>query len=106
MIAQLRQLAIGLVACSTRDTTINQKRFLEGWQKFRALDLEGKDEITPAVMAGMLLFDHQNLASLVTPEEHIRLAEIAGAALERYQQRIKPNNPVGSALAGVLAEYQ
>ena len=104
MSQKLRRLAAKLRECPARNTTISKKLVFETWKSFREIDLEHGDEVTPSVIAGLILLDWEQLYPLLSDAERAQLETLAKTALERYQQFTNPTNPVGQALAGILKD--
>ena len=99
---KFRRLAERLKACPSLDTRISKSALLETWKCFQRLDPEQGDEVTPAIMAGILLFDEEQFSPLLTADELTQLAAIASRALDRYQLKTNPPNQPGKALAASL----
>ena len=104
MSQKLQHLAARLRACPARNTTISKKLIFDSWKSFREIDLENGDEVTPSVIAGLILFDWEKLHPLLSDLDLDQLEIIAKTALERYQQLANPPNPAGQALAGILKD--
>lgn len=93
-----------LHACPSRQGTISDKLLFETWNGFKQLDPEHGDEITPAILAGLVLFDAEPFAELLNEAEHTQLAVLGRKALDRYLQLTHPPNPLGKSMAASLKE--
>jgi len=102
--AKLRGLSQRLQACPTLDICINPKLLAETWSAMRRLDPEHGDEVTPALLAALILFDDESFGSLLNDTELTQLAALARTALDRYQLKINPPNQPGKLLAASLKE--
>jgi hypothetical protein len=80
----LLTLVDALKECPTQDNRFSQEKLIESWTCFRQVALKPGDEITPAVMAGLVLYDEQRFASLLNEAERAQLAAVSKAALERF----------------------
>lgn len=99
----LRLFAI-LHACPTRQGQISEKMLFETWNGFKQIDPEHGDEITPAVIAGLILFDEEPFAELLDEAERTQLAGLGRKALDRYLELTHPPNQPGKLLAASLKE--
>ena len=77
---------------------------LETWKSFGATDLERGDQITPAVVVGLILYDQETFGCLLDETERAQLVALGKVALERYQQKTNPPNKLGKTLAASLKE--
>jgi len=102
--ALLLPLVAKLKACPTQDDRITKKRFLESWNSFKTIAPEQGDEITPAVVVGVILYDDEVFACLLNEAEHAQLIALSRIAAERYLQRTNPPNKLGNVIAASLKE--
>jgi hypothetical protein len=93
-----------LKACPAYDTNISEKALLETWTCFRQMDLEHGDDLTPAIMAALILHDNEVFAELLNEEQFSLLLALAKTAFERYQQITNPPNKLGKLLVGIIKE--
>ena len=100
----LLPLVAALKACPAQDSRFSQKKLIESWGCFKQAAPEQGDEITPAVMAGLILFDEKQFAPLLNEAERAQLAALGKAALERYQDKIHPPNRLGKTIAAAVKE--
>lgn len=100
----LLPLVAKLKACSSCDSTFSEKMLTETWACFRQLSPEHGDQITPAVMAGLILYDEEQFAQLLNEAERSQMIALARVALERYQQKTNPPNKLGKSIAASLKE--
>ena len=100
----LLPLVAELKACSSCDDSLSPKMLFETWSSFRQLAPEQGDEITPAMMAGLILYDENQFARLLNEAERAQLAALGKVALERYQQKTNPPNQLGKTIAASLKE--
>ena len=100
----LLPLVAQLKACLSLDNSFSQKTLIETWNCFKQLSPEQGDEITPALMAGLVLYDEQQFARLLNEAERSQLAALGKVALERYQQKTNPPNQLGKTIAASLKE--
>jgi hypothetical protein len=100
----LTELVAQLHACPTRDQRITEARFRETWNRLRTVSPEHGEPITTALMVGVLLFDPQMFAPLLTTAQHTQLQTLGQAALGRYLQLTQPPNPLGKTIAAALLE--
>ena len=101
---KFRELVRRLKLSPSRDTSISKQSFLETWKSFQSTDPEHGDEVTPAIIVAVILFDPETFESLLTETERTQLTAIAGRALERYQLKTNPPNQPGKRLFAVLKE--
>ena len=102
--ANLLRLFAILLACPTREERISDKLLFETWNGFKQIDPEHGDEITPALITGLILFDEESFAALLNEAEHAQLAGLGRKAMQRHQQLTHPPNPLGNVLAASLKE--
>ena len=100
----LLPLVAALKECPAQDNRFSRKKLLESWGGFRQVDPENEDEITPAVLAGLVLYDEKQFASLLNEAERAQLAAVSKAALERFQAKIHPPNKLGKTMAAAVKE--
>lgn len=93
-----------LKACPSHDHGFSQKLLVETWGGLKRTDLERGDELTPSIMAGLVLYDEEEFAQLLNAAEHAQLAALAQTALERFQGKSNPPNKLGKTLAAALKE--
>ena len=91
-----------LKACPARDQNCSMERLIEVWNSFRQLAPKNGDEITPALMAGLLLYDDKLSAALLQDAERAQLAALVNAALERFQDQT--HHKLGKTLAAAIKE--
>ena len=96
-------LATQLKACPTHDTSFSEKLLAEAWERFKHTGWERGSLPTASVIAGLLVHD-ENVAKLLTSEEHTQLLGLCSNALERYHEKANPPNQVGKTLAATLKE--
>lgn len=97
-----QQVVRQLKLCPTLDTTINPQLLHETWSSFSRLDPEHGDEVSPALLVALILFDEERFGPLLRDTERSQLAAIARSALDRYQLQIQPPNQPGKLLAASL----
>jgi hypothetical protein len=100
----LLTLVDALKECPTQDNRFSQKKLIESWNCFRQVAPENEDEITPALMAGLVLYDEKQFASLLNEAERTQLAAVSQAAVDRFQAKIHPPNKLGKTIAAALKE--
>jgi hypothetical protein len=100
----LQPLVTKLKACPTRDDRVTAKRLLASWARFQTLAPEDGDTITPALLVGVILYDPETFAPLLTGAEHAQLAALGQVAFERYQQLTHPPDKLGKTLVADLKE--
>ena len=88
------------------ETTISPKLLHETWSAFRRLDPEHGDEVTPAMLVALILFDEESFAELLTEAQLDQLHLVAGQAMQQYELAIKPKNQVGQLLAATIKENE
>lgn len=99
----LRLLVAQLKACPTQDSSFSDRLLAEAWERFKHMGWDRGMEPNPAVMAALVLHD-ENLARLLTTAERGQLLALGTVALERYQQKTNPPNPLGKTIAATLKE--
>jgi hypothetical protein len=90
----------------TLDTSITPKLLHETWAAFRRVDPEHGDEVTPALLAALILFDEESFAELLTEAQLDQLHIVAGQAMQQYELAIKSKNQVGQLLATTIKESE
>lgn len=90
----------------TLKPSLTPRQLHEIWSCFRRLDPEHGDDVTPAMLAGLILFDEETFAGLVTEEQLDQLHIIAGQVMQQYELAIKPKNQVGQLLATTIKESE
>lgn len=103
---KLLPLVAKLKLCSSRNTRLTEKSLLASWNCFKGINPEHGDEITPAVIAGLVLYDEELSAELLDEAERSQLVALATTAWERYQQITHPPNKLGNAIAASLKEIK
>ena len=101
-----QMLVRNLKVCPTLETTITPKLVHEVWNCFRRLEPGQGDEVTPAVLLALILFDEDLFAELLTETQLDQLHIIAGQVMQNYETAIKPNNQVGQLLATTIKESE
>ena len=101
-----QQLVHNLQLCPTLETTIKPKLLHETWSSFRRLDPEHGDDVTPALLVALILFDEESFAELLTEAQLDQLHIVAGQAMQQYELAIKPKNQVGQLLATTIKESE
>ena len=99
----LLPLVARLKACPTQDNSFSEKLLLEAWERFKHTGWERGSYPSAAIMAALVLHD-ENTARLLNPAERVQLLALSTVALERYQQKINPPNPLGKTIAASLKE--
>jgi hypothetical protein len=100
----LQLLVRNLKLCPTLQTKITPKLLHETWSSFRRLDPEHGDDVTPALLVALILYDEEMFGELLNETELSQLVTIARLALERYQLKTNPINQPGKLLAATLKE--
>ena len=95
-----------LKACGSRDNHFSEKMLVETWNGFKQIDPEHGDQMTPAVMAGLILFDEEDFAQLLNEAERSQMVALAKLAFERYRQKTNPPNKLGKLIAAALKEME
>jgi hypothetical protein len=103
---RFQMLVRNLKLCPTLETTINPRLLHETWSAFRRLDPEHGDEVTPALLVSLILFDEEMFGELLNETELAQLGTIAKTALEHYQLKTNPTNQPGKLLAATLKENE
>ena len=93
-----------LKTCPAHDHGFSQKLLVATWDSLRQTDLEHGDELTPSIMAGLVLFDDEQFAQLLNEAEHAHLTALARTALERFNEKSNPPNKLGKTIAAALKE--
>ena len=101
-----QQLVQNLKLCPTLETTINPKLLHEAWSSLRRLDPEHGDDVTPALLVALILYDEKSFAELLTAAQLDQLHIVAGQAMQQYELAIKPKNQVGQLLATTIKENE
>ena len=99
-------LVRNLKVCPTLETTITPKLVNEIWDCIREIDPEHGDEVTPAMLVALILFDEESFAELLTATQLDQLHIVAGQAKNQYELAIKPKNQVGQLLATTIKENE
>jgi uncharacterized NAD(P)/FAD-binding protein YdhS len=102
--SSLMPLMTKLKGCPSQDERITQKRLIESWNSFKTTTPEQGDEITPALVLGVILYDEEVFACLLTGAEHAQLTALSRVAHERYLQRTHPPNKLGNLIAEAIKE--
>jgi hypothetical protein len=102
--SNLLPLVIQLKSCPAQDDRITTKRLLETWDSFKQIAPDQGDTISSAMMAGLILYDPETFASLLTAAEQEQLITLGLIALERYQNRTNPPNKLGKLIAAAIKE--
>ena len=92
-----------LKACPAHDNSFSGELFREAWKCFTQSDSEEGDEPTPAMLAGLILYDEQ-FARLLNEAERAQLSALARVAWERYQDKTNPPNKLGKIIAAAVKE--
>lgn len=100
----LLPLVAKLKACPAHDHGFTQKLLVETWGCLKQTDLEHGDELTPSIMAGLVLYDEEQFAQLLNEAERSQLAALAKTALERFKEKSNPPNKLGKTIAAALKE--
>jgi hypothetical protein len=74
------------------------------WDRFRKLSLEEGEEVTAAIMAGLVLYDPQAFPGLLNEAERAQLVVLSQTALERYTAKAYPLNKLGKTIASAIKE--
>ena len=99
----LRRLFAQLKECPSRYNRFRGEMPRQTWERFQRVAWEPEDELTPAVMAGLILHD-ETFAQLLNEAERSQMLALAGNALERYRQETNPPNQLGKIIAASLEE--
>lgn len=90
----------------TLETPITPKLVQEIWEYMREINLKQGDEVTPAMLVALILYDEESFAELLTEEQLDQLHIVAGQAKQQYELAIKPKNQVGQLLATTIKENE
>ena len=101
----LLPLVARLLPCPSLDNSFSKEMLNATWERFRQLAWESGDELTPAALAGLILYDDQ-FAQLLNKAERSQMVALARVALERYQQKTNPPNKLGKIIAAALKEKE
>lgn len=99
-------LVLNLKLCPTLETPITPKLVQEIWECMREINLKQGDEVTPAMLVALILYDEESFAELLTEEQLDQLHIVAGQAKQQYELAIKPKNLVGQLLATTIKESE
>jgi hypothetical protein len=99
----LLPLVAQLKACPAQDSRYTEERLAEAWERFKQTGWDRGAAPTSSVFAGLLVHD-ELVAKLLAPAEHAQLLALCELALERYQVKAHPQNPLGKTLAATLKE--
>jgi hypothetical protein len=102
--SKLLPLVTQLKSCPTQDDRITTKRLFEAWASFKQIAPDRGDSISSAMLAGLILYDPETFASLLTAAEQEQLITLGLVALERYQTRTNPPNKLGKLIAEAIKE--
>ena len=91
-----------LQACPAQSTDFSEKSLRETWKFFRQINLEHGEELTPPMVAALILYDGEQFAELLNEKETSQLFVLAKTAFDRYQQITNPPNKLGKLIAGIL----
>ena len=97
----LLPLVARLKDCPSRDTRITEKRVVEMWGCFKTINLEHGDTVTPAVLVGLILYNPETFAPLLSRAEHAQLQALGKVALDRYLQQTNPPNNLGKTICTI-----
>ena len=100
------ELVQRLKDCPTVEAGISPKLLHETWSSFRRLDPEHGDEVTPALLVSLILFDVESFSALISDAEFTQLEAIGRSALDSYQLKTNPTNQPGKLLAATLKENE
>jgi hypothetical protein len=92
-----------LKACPAHDNSFSGELLLQTWASFQQADPEEGNEPSPAILAGLILYDEQ-FARLLNEAERARMTALARVAWERYQEKTNPPNKLGKIIAAALKE--
>ena len=90
-----------LRACPAHDNSFSGERFRQTWERFKQLD--AGTEPTPAIVAGLILYDEQ-FAQLLNEAERAQMTALARLAWERYHEQTNPPNRLGKIIAAAVKE--
>jgi len=94
----LRPLFAQLRDCPSRYNRFPEEVERQTWERFKR-----EEGLTPAVLAGLVLYD-DTFAQLLNEAERSQMLVLAAKALERYRQETNPPNQLGKLLAASLEE--
>ena len=100
----LQPLVAKLRGCPAQEERITEKQFIETWDNFKQIAPEHGDTISSAMMVGVILYDPEIFASLLTKAEHGQLITLGLTAAERYRQRSNPPNKLGKLIVATVKE--
>lgn len=101
-----QQLVRNLKLSPTLEIGITPKLVNEIWDCMRNIKPQQGDEVTPAMLVALILFDEESFAELLTEEQLDQLHIVAGQAKQQYELAIKPKNQVGQLLATTIKESE
>ena len=100
----LLPLLAQLENCPAHEHGFTRKELIATWNSYKEINPEHGDEITPAMMVGLVLFDEEQFAQLLNEAERSQLTALAKLALERFTEKSNPPNKLGKAIASALKE--
>jgi hypothetical protein len=95
----LLPLVAKLKACPAHDNSFSDGLLRQAWNRFKQADLE----LTPAVLAGLIVQDEQ-FARLLNEAEQAQMTALAKVAWERYQKKTNPPNQLGKLIVEAVKE--
>src|SRR5262245_28486892 len=98
----LLPLVAKLKACPSPGHCFAHKLLGGTWGCLKRTDLQHGDELTPSIMAGLVLYDEEQFAQLLTAAEHAQLTALARTALDRFNEKNNPPNKLGKTIAAAL----
>jgi len=101
-----QQLVQNLQLCPTAEPTITPKLVHEIWDCLRDIKPKQGDEVTPAMLVALILYDEKSFAELLTEAQLDQLHIVAGQAMQQYELAIKPKNQVGQLLTTTIKENE
>jgi hypothetical protein len=101
-----QQLVQNLKLCPTLEATITPKLVNEIWDCMRDIKPQQGDEVTPAMLVALILYDEKAFAELLTEAQLDQLHIVAGQAMQQYELAIKPKNQVGQLLTATIKENE
>jgi hypothetical protein len=99
-------LVRSLKLCPTQSTGITSKLVQEIWDCMRDIHPKNGDEVTPAMLVALILFDEDSFAALLTEEQLDQLHIIGHQAKQQYELAIKPKNQVGQLMVTTIKESE
>ena len=99
----LKTLFARLKACPSWNNRFPEGMPRQTWERFKLTAWESEDELTPAVVAGLILYD-PTFAQLLNEAERSQLLALANKALERYRDETNPPHQLGNIIAATLEE--